>query len=263
MGLYNDIAERLANGARTAYRDSISRLGSAGLSAAIDGVNAYMPTDMQIGKKFGSRTITGIGKGIKKAGRGISNKGIPEEFWTTETPCMGGITPKEARQIIEDAIGQNRSKKNLWRVEVSSKLDSGELNLPTLFNLFATELSYSAVITGEATKIGGANYDVVQGVEPVELSLTTYDDRDGTLKKWFLAHQSAAVSRDGTVSEPDSYAVKIRVLHGFINRPDAGDPFETVGLFRPTNMELTLSRSEDGLEEIQMTFTQLDTFMVP
>lgn len=263
MGLYNEIADKIAKDARSSYADKIKQFGTAGLAAAIDGANSYLPADMQIGKSFGERTASGIGRGVKRTGKGISYGGTPEEFWTTATPCMGGITPKEARQIVEDAKGYDRAKKNLWMVEVSSKLNSGEVNIPSVFNMFATELSYSSMLTGEATKIGGANYDIVQGVEPVELSLTTYDDRDGTIKKWFCAHHSAAVSRDGTVSEPDSYAIKIRVLHGFIKRPDTGTPFETVGLFRPTNMELNLSRSEDGLEEIQLTFTQLDTFMVP
>ncbi len=29
----------------------------------------------------------------------------------------------------------------------------------------------------------------------------------------------------------------------------------------PANMELSLSRREDGLQEVQLTFTQMDTFM--
>ena len=96
-----------------------------------------------------------------------------------------------------------------------------------------------------------------------ELRLTTIDDQQGTLKRWFAAHHGAAAPRDGTVGVPDSYAITIKVVHAFITRGSNRGGYEDIGMFRPANMALSLSRREDGLEEVQMSFSQLDTFMRP
>ena len=149
-------------------------------------------------------------------------------------------------------------------IEVTSNLNYGEQNLPQLFNLFATEVSYSpCIMTGEAVRIGGANYDAVRGHEPSELFVTAYDDAQGTIKKWFAAHHHAASATDGTIAEPATYAIKIRIIHAAITDGTARNAFKVSGYFRPNNIECSLSRSDDGMEEVQMTFTQLDTFMRP
>jgi hypothetical protein len=132
------------------------------------------------------------------------------------------------------------------------------------FNLFATEVEYEPfIVAGEKRRVGGAVIDAVQGAEHVELRLTTIDDQQGTLKRWFAAHHGAAAARDGTVGVPDSYAITIKVVHAFITRGSNRGGYEDVGMFRPANMAVSLSRREDGLEEVQMSFSQLDTFMRP
>ena len=270
MGLFNEVSNSLSKKAVNSFRRKVDEYGDAGLVAGIDAVNKHLPAEIQLKNAFGllrrdpkdgvRRILSGMGHNLINGTLG----GSLDAFWNTETPCLGSITPKEARRIIEEAQGYRRAKKNLFLIEVSSRLNSGAANIPRVFNIFATEVSYSpCVISGEATKVGGASYDAVQSVEPVELSITTMDDVAGSIKKWFAAHHDAAVSRDGTVCEPAAWAVKIRIIHGTPVQKGAGTFFETVGLFRPTSMELTLSRSEDGFEEIQMTFTQLDTFMTP
>ncbi len=185
-------------------------------------------------------------------------------FRNTENPLLGGVKPSELYEVFEQVKSQKYAKRNLWLLEISSRLNSGSQNVPKLFNLLATSVSYTpGTISGEATKIGAANYDVIQSIEPVELSITAYDDEAGTLKKWFSAHQAAAVSSDGTIAEPDAYAITVRILHSFVKRPSSATPYENIGLFRPVSMELSLDRHEDGLEEITMQFAQLDTFMRP
>lgn len=189
---------------------------------------------------------------------------IPKgQYSLNGSPVIGGLTLEDARRISEEAQGQEFSRKNLWLLEVYSELSGGLYDVPHLFNVFATEISYSpsTVMNGDVVKIGGSNLDTVQSVEPGEISITTFDDKQGTLKQWFEAHHRAAVSTDGTVSEPAKYAIKIRIVHGSLNR--FWGNFENVRLVRPVSLETTLSRTEDGLEELQMTFAQLDSFLRP
>ncbi|MOA49877.1 hypothetical protein D3C78_1728180 [compost metagenome] len=100
----------------------------------------------------------------------------------------------------------------------------------------------------------------MQSSEAVELRITTLDDRAGSLKRWFENHAAAVAARDGTVGVPANYAITFTIQHAFVG--DAKG-FEGKGLYRPVSYEVGLSRREDALEEIQMTFTQLDTFMRP
>ena len=263
MSLYNDISEGLA--LKGVSSNSFGGAASAGVQAMTAQVNANVDPEVQKYAAFGVSKVASFMNGGSVANVGGIGQASADGWWNTPAKLIGGITPKDAQEIYLRARNQRRVKKNLWLIEVSSKLNSGEQNIPSLFNLFATEVSYSpCILTGEPVKVGGANYDVVQGTEPSELTITTMDDEEGTIKKWFSAHHHAAVARDGTMSEPASYAITVKILHGFITRDSAPESaFESIGLFRPTNMELSLSRSEDGLEEIQMTFAQLDTFMRP
>lgn len=188
------------------------------------------------------------------------------DFWGTPTPMMGGLTPQEARRILKQVLGENRAKKSLFLLEITSSLQGGQLNMPERFNLFATDVEYSPfIIEGEKIKVGGTSIDAVSGNEAVELSITTLDDEQGSLKKWFAAHHLAAASRDGTVSEPGKYAIKVRIVHAACTDELASklSGYESLGLFRTANLAVSLSRREDALEELQMTFSQLDTFMRP
>ena len=62
---------------------------------------------------------------------------------------------------------------------------------------------------------------------------------------------------------PAQYAIKIRVVHSFVTTGSNRGGYEDIGLFRPSSLDVSLSRREDGLQEMQMTFSQLDTFMRP
>jgi hypothetical protein len=191
---------------------------------------------------------------------GIEGLNTQNQYWNTPTPLFGGISPSEAKQIFDKMNSYSLAKKNLWLLELTSNLS----NLADRFNLFATELEYEPFnVAGEKHRIGGAVADSVQGAEPVELRLTTLDDQTGTLKRWFANHHEAVARRDGTVGLPGTYAVKIKVVHSFITRDSNKGGYEDVGLFRPVNLAVSLSRREDGLQELQMSFTQLDTFMRP
>ena len=250
--------------------------GSMASNAAMNLVNKYIPLQAQRGLNIGAGMLGDVmngdyeGAGLRLLDSGLLNNLFPgmsgvasqAMYWGAATPLFGGISPTEARRIYDGMRGHRLSKKNLWLIEVSSKLmGSSELER---FNLFATDVEYAPfTISGEKRKVGGAVVDSVQGGEPVELRLTTMDDQSGSLKKWFAAHHGAAAAEDGTVGVPASYAITIKVVHAFITRGSNRGGYEDIGLFRPANLEFSLSRREDGLQEVQMTFSQLDTFMKP
>ncbi len=183
-------------------------------------------------------------------------------FSNAKLPCFGGISADNARELVNRLQRENYAKKNLWLLEITSALAGGAIDMPERFNLFATDLEYSAcILQGEPVQVGGAQVSTVTGSDPVELRITTYDDSAGSLKKWFAAHHALASAQDGTISEPAKYAIRIAVVHAYIDRSNAGNAFAVDGLFRPGSLDLSLSRREDALEEISMTFNQLDTFM--
>lgn len=229
MSLYNDIAAQMVLNAQNGR-------GSAALSS-IGPDNS--------GASVGS---SGIAKGVSR-----------RSFMNTALPCFGGIKPVEALSLVQKLQRETYAKKNLWLLDVTSAMG---INIPERFNLFATDVEYTpCMLQGESIQVGGAQIASVVGSEAAELRITTYDDAAGTLKKWFSAHHALVSPQDGTVSEPAKYAIRIAVLHSYVERSAAGRSFESVGLFRPTSMDISLSRREDNLEEISMTFTQLDTFM--
>jgi hypothetical protein len=268
MGLYDNIAENLGRLATTGK--------SAAENVAMGLVNKYAPIQVQRAVNVGMDAVGDLMRGgLESAGMRLLDCGLLPgigwmtaqiasqiQYWNTPTPLFGGITPTDAKRIYEEMREHDLAKKNLWLIDVSSKLNSGAYNMPDRFNMFATEVEYEPfIVAGDKHKVGGAVVDAVQGKEPVELRLTTLDDKDGNLKQWFALHHKAAAAPDGTVGVPGSYAIKIKVAHAVIVMEHKA--WEFAGLFRPVNIATSLSRREDGLEEIQMTFSELDTFMAP
>lgn len=244
-------------------------------NAAMNLVNKYVPLKVQGALNTGAGAVGDLlngdwnSAGVRLLDSGLLNDLLPgmggvasqTRYWGAATPLFGGISPNEAKGIYDEMRGQRLGKKNLWLIEVSSRLQG---DASQRFNLFATEIEYEPFnLTSEKRRAGGAVVDSVQGAEAVELRLTTMDDQSGTLKKWFAAHHGVAAARDGTVGVPDTYAITIKIVHSFITRSSNRGGYEDIGLFRPANLALSLSRREDGLQELQMSFSQLDTFMRP
>lgn len=299
MSLYNDIANTIAKkGIVGALGGSISsavggvgggindalggtqvgdRLvgigaGMAG-SAATGLVNKYIPSNIQGLIRGGSGAVGELLNGnldnaaLKLLDSGLLGKIFPgvggllsqARYLGTPTPLFGGISPAEAMTIYNEMRGEKLCRKNLWLIEVSSNL-WGDMSKP--FNMFATEIEYSPyTVTGEKKRIGAAHVDLVNSADPIELSITTMDDQFGFIKGWFAIHAAATASHDGTVGVPDDYAIKIKIVHGFITQESNWGGYEDIGKYRAANIDMSLSRREDGLEELRLNFVQLDTFM--
>jgi hypothetical protein len=292
MSLYNDIANSLSKRGLTSaisggidkalggistgnvFGDAIGRIGvGMARNAAIGLVNKYIPPSMQrlvnagtgavgdiMNGDFGSAGLRLLDSGyLGKLIPGMDGVGSQARYWGTPTPLFGGISPAEAKRIYDEMRSVEYCKKNLFLIEVDSNLVK---NISGRFNLFATEVEYSPyTITGEKKKIGAAHADIVNSSDPVELRITTLDDKTGFIKNWFAAHCLAAAGQDGTVGVPYDYVVDITIVHGFVTKDSSYGGYVDIGKYRAANMDLSLSRREDGLEEIQLSFVQADTFM--
>lgn len=255
-----------------------SDLGSALVGTAVDGVIS----------EIGSNTMDTIETGFDVVGmiaggdyEGLASLALDElagsvdGFWGDVLANMGfgtinargysmihgGLKPSDAAKIYQDAMLTDRARKNLFFLTVESEL-LGDMS--ETFNLFATDVERGpSEVSGTKARVGSAQVDLLTQSEPVVLRITTLDDVNGTLKQWFEAQTAAVARPDGSFGVPggsNGYAVTITIQHAFA--ADMGG-FTGKVLCRPQSYEVGLSRREDALEELQMTFMQLDTFISP
>lgn len=267
MSLFNNIQTALkANGFDMGFGSSINNKIAGNIGLIVD---KYIPKQIERAINTGAAVLSDIegGNFVGAAGRVAGLLGINGGetasnmlYFNTPTPMFGGVTPLEALEIYNTMRGNTWCRKNLWILEVESNLTGDDSEK---FNMFAYNLEFSPVtITGEKKQIGAAHVDLVNSADPVELTMTTMDNDSGFIKLWFEQHGAACASSDGTVGLPADYAIKIKVIHGFISKARGGSGgYKSEGLYRVGNMSLSLSRSEQSLSEITMTFVQLDTFM--
>lgn len=237
--------------------------------AASSAMSSYIPAEMKraINAGAGSVGILLDGGGLEEAAVNILESGVADKAlgklgrrssMHTKSQLYGGITAAEAKRIHSEAINTKRAKKNLFLLKVSSALQG---DFSQEFNLFCTDIEHAPVIiAGDRAQVGASVVDLPNANEVDEMRITTLDDRNGTMKKWFERHGAAVVARDGTVGVPAGYAITITIEHAFVGDTKG---FKSKGLFRAVTYESSLSRREDSLEEIIMSFTQLDTFMRP
>lgn len=238
-------------------------------NAASNAMNSHMPPEVKraINAGAGSANILLEGGSWEDAAVHILDSGIADKALGKfgvrnsshiRSQLYGGISAADAKRIHSEAISTRRAKKNLFLLKVGSAMEG---DFSHEFNLFCTDIEHAPVIiVGDRSQIGGAVVDLPNANEVDEMRITTLDDRNGTMKKWFERHGAAVVARDGTVGVPASYAITITIEHAFVGNTKG---FESKGLFRAVTYESSLSRREDSLEEITMSFTQLDTFMRP
>jgi hypothetical protein len=178
---------------------------------------------------------------------------------------LGGITLKEAARIHAEVQSTNYAKKNLWYLEIGDwNPEGGFEDISHTFNMFATDVAYTPwTISSEGKAIGMGAIDVINGSERIEMRITTYDDTSGTIKRWFNGKCNAVAHPDGTLGLPVDYLVTINVVHSATDEIGGAlfGSYKETYVMRPSSVEFELSRSEDGLQQLQMTFSQFDTFM--
>jgi hypothetical protein len=171
---------------------------------------------------------------------------------------MGGLAPKDAAKILQRQASFRFAHKNLFFLEISSGLDKSMSS--RTFNMLATDVEYAPItIAGEKNKIGGTSADSVRSSEPIELRITTFDNRSGVIREWFDEHAAAAASSNGTVGVPADFAINIKITLAYTESNEYA--YMDNNLYRAANLEMSLSRREDALQELQLSFVQLDLFM--
>lgn len=274
-GIGSTIAGALGLKDNAIAQTAVNYGASAASNAARNLMNKYIPMQQQRALAVGTGAIGDIMAGdFQGAGMRVLESGLIDDllpgmagvatqtrFFATRNPLMGGITPAMARGIIEEMQMQKFARTNLFTLEVTSPIES---DFGGVFNMFATSVEVTPnTITGEKRKIGGAIVDSVQSAESTELSITTLDNTVGRIKRWFEAHCAKVAPINGTIGLPSEYAITITVIHAALDQDTAGvaSAYKNKGIFRPNNMELSLSRRDNELQEVRMTFSQLDTFM--
>jgi hypothetical protein len=256
-----------ANGlVNTAVRSAGSTIGGV-LSGDISPTDAFSAAQRSLADSFelqsAGRTVQSV-LGLSPTPTPKANSTGSQPAPWTAAPLWGGLTLERYRELFVESAMMPHAWKNLWFVSISEQSPSLEspFGVPTM-NLLALDVSFSpCTLPGEAVPIGGANMDKLTGTERVELRMTTLDDDQGSVKRWFIAKSDQAAGTDGTFGLPADYLVTVTIAQM--------DPLGELGtlqrmvhrwLMRTGNIDIELSRRAPELEELQLSFVQFDTFM--
>jgi len=171
----------------------------------------------------------------------------------------GGITLHNYAKVMDEFMAIDLARKNLFMFSATN-LQSG--TSPDM-NMFVTDYSYSPfTVRGDPVMIGAGSMDNVTGVEAVRVQVTTMDDVGGSVKTWFKNLKRAMAPGDGTVGLPMDYLIRISFTHAFAHEDanDAGSAYLDSFIVRPESIEMEGSRRDDGMQELQLSFVQFDTF---
>ena len=238
---------------------AIGGLISAGERAAIRAVQRNLPQVVYDAQRLvNNSAILSTLFGLS----GVSIRDVP-------TPLLGHMTLEQAEATHDRLAQVLLARKNLWYIRVSdlnppatSPGMPGEAPLGML-DMLAVDVSYSPfTLKGDKVDIGSAVTDRLNGTEAVDLTLTVFDDEAGTIKRWFGGKCNQAANSDGTFGLPIEYCVDIEIVHA-IGSPDAqikGMPYKSFLYMRPQSMQFDLSRRDQAMQEVQLAFTEFETF---
>lgn len=260
------IAPVKVTGTRTAKSSIFERVTNAVTQKALERANAKIPASARkhipLARKLISGGLSGaIDSGLDLLFEKIGLRGtmMPGEGLDSPSQLMGGLTMAEARQLFEQHSSNDFAKKNLWCLRVRNIQGGEALDI----NMFAVDVSYPGFsVQGDAIQVGSGSFDNVTNSERREMRITTLDDSYGSVKKWFKERHSQMCHADGTFGLPIEYVFRVDVLHAFISEQSDGavDGWVDSFVMRPGMLDFDLSRREDALQELQMTFVQWDTF---
>jgi hypothetical protein len=258
-------------------------VGTIGMGMLKSGLPPGLGPKLSVINNVGGKLLKGD---LKGAALGALNSGIftakfpwldnlaaTAGFMIEPNRAMGGVTPVQAKRIMQGSLETHFARKNLFLVKVERSPKSFEwlsAEAPgglQMFNMFVTDVSYTgASIVADQHRAGSVSLDQPTGREPIELRITTMDNEEGDIK-WHLAALANRISSiDGTMSVPDNYLVRISILHSFVSNDsekhwtkNAGGFLRTCW-FRLASIEHDLSRKDDALEEFTIVFHEFDTY---
>lgn len=130
------------------------------------------------------------------------------------------------------------------------------------FDILCLDVNYTDALTGDSVQIGSGFMDSPTGRSPTAMQLTTMDDEAGTIKKWFRAKMKQVAADDGTFGLPSDYLITIEVVHAVpLGGGDEKLAYSGKLRMRAGQMQHDLSRRDQGLAEVQLTFEEADSFL--
>jgi hypothetical protein len=239
---------------------ALQGLRSAGVSAARAAVQRNLPQVVYDAQRLVNNSA------VLSTLFGLSGGSIRDVV----TPLLGNVSLEHIERVHALVHEIRMARKNLWYVSVTdNNPPPAAPGLPRetplgLINMLAVDLSYSPfTLKGDKVDMGSAVFDRLNGKESVELSMTVFDDEVGTIKRWFEGKCKQAANSDGTFGLPVEYCVNIEVVHA-IAAPEAaanGTPYRSLVMMRPQAIQFDMSRREQALQELQLSFTEFDTHL--
>lgn len=175
----------------------------------------------------------------------------------------GNLSIQQMWEIYKHTNVDDLSHKNFYVLEINDKsgyAPSSNGAYHSKFNLFTTNLSFNSFeISGEAVAIGASELDKPTENARTTMTMSILDDKYSTIKQWAEQKSQMISASDGTFMPPAYYVFEVRVVFG-TNIPSSYF-YEQVYTMRVQSMSHELSRSEQALEEIQLTLVQSDTCM--
>lgn len=296
MGVFDTVKAKVqgATGQLYSANNALSQSEDGALSAASSGLGKVLNNDYVKTGLGAFNQATGLMDNVKGL-IGAAKSFLADPYQVVPNPLLGGYSRKETQKLAQLAFKTAYAKNNLFLVRFGDKhypmrKPKGEIRdfstgLPdevrVSWDLLAMGVSFNPIaITGDAVKLGLLQGDSIQQSERVEIRMTFFDNAHGTIKRYLSEKKKQMVNRDGTGNPPSSYVLEILIIHldQTVGRTMIGG--KPIGVFdldeltdgsyiqhryqvRVSTLDIDLNKREDSLQELQVTFTEVDPFMTP
>jgi len=274
--------------------NALGRLEGGALGAAGSGLGKVLNYDYFKTGLGAFNQATGLMDNVKGL-IGAARSFLADQYQVVPNPLLGGYSRKETKKLAQIAFKTAYAKNNLFLVRLFDKnypmrTPKGEINnylagvpeeVRVSWDLLAMGVSFNPIsITGDAVKLGLLQGDSIQQSERVEIRMTFLDNTKGTIKRYLSEKKKQMVNRDGTGNSPSSYVLELLIIHldQTVGVTKIGN--KSIGVFdldnltrdsyikhcyqvRVSSLDIDLNKREDSLQELQVTFTEVDSFMTP
>ena len=295
MGVFDTVKAKIAQGTGGLANGNavLGKADAVGLGAVKSGVNTVLnnnAVEVGIGALNQATNLYQNVTGLIGAAKSF----LADPYQVVPNPLLGGYSRKEVQSLTNKAIRTAYAKNNLFLVRLidpnyptrSGKTmffpdDFDAADEPDrVWDLFAMGVSYNPIaITSDAVKLGMLQGDSIQQSERVEIRMTFFDNTIGTIRRYLLAKKRQMINRDGTANPPSNYFISLSIHHldQTIGATKVGN--KLIGVFdeerliresyikheyivRVSSLDIDLNKREDSLQELQVTFTEIDPFMI-
>jgi hypothetical protein len=294
MGVFDTVKAKVqgATGQLYSANNALGQSEDGALSAASSGLGKVLNNDYVKTGLGAFNQATGLMDNVKGL-IGAAKSFLADPYQVVPNPLLGGYSRKETQKQAQLAFKTAYAKNNLFLVRLFDKnypytktiTFNSENGLPDsarhLWDLLAMGVSFNPIaITGDAVKLGMLQGDSIQQSERVEVRMTLLDTAQGDIKRYLSAKKKQMINKDATANPPSDYVLEMLIIHidQTIGRTKIGGKY--IGVYdelelleknytkhrykvRVSTLDIDLNKREDSLQELQVTFTEVDPFMTP